>query len=281
MAENNKNKFNLDKSNNKFDLSKGEAAAPIAAKKSLWWLLILIVIFMLIGVSYFYGTVNQQADNDVQIAEAESHTKENHIDLSVKNLTELGDNLPVSEKDADQTDEQVTDNQDQQLSNIDLLTDDNQYNALIEDDRLIVSNSGDAEEKHDNEDNVKQAPENITREVENNSYVKGKKYEIYYFPFNESDYTNSNPELERLVLYMKADASKKIQIDAYTDSDGSVEYNKALSDERASAIKEYLIENGIDAERIQNKGMGISYAYDNEDESGRSKNRRAEFILTN
>jgi len=64
----------------------------------------------------------------------------------------------------------------------------------------------------------------------------------------------------------------------YTDNVGSEESNKLLSENRAKAVKDYLITKGISADRITAIGYGeLSPVADNDSEEGRAVNRRVEF----
>ena len=65
----------------------------------------------------------------------------------------------------------------------------------------------------------------------------------------------------------------------HTDSRSSDAYNMTLSQNRANAVRDYLISKGIAAERLTAKGYGESQPVaDNETEEGRFKNRRVELI---
>ena len=74
-----------------------------------------------------------------------------------------------------------------------------------------------------------------------------------------------------------------IEIGGHTDALGSDEYNRSLSDDRANAVRTYLLEHGIAEERVTAVGYGESVPVDtNETEEGRAQNRRVEFkILSN
>ncbi len=66
----------------------------------------------------------------------------------------------------------------------------------------------------------------------------------------------------------------------YTDNVGSEESNLKLSQGRADAVKDYLVNKGIDAQRITSEGFGMENPIgDNNTADGRSKNRRVEFIV--
>ena len=72
----------------------------------------------------------------------------------------------------------------------------------------------------------------------------------------------------------------KIQIIGHTDNVGSDTDNKNLSESRAKAVYDKLIEKGIDNIRVSYKGMGESQPIaDNDTEKGQQTNRRTEFII--
>ena len=70
-----------------------------------------------------------------------------------------------------------------------------------------------------------------------------------------------------------------ITLEGWTDSIGSDAYNMKLSQNRASAVKAYLVEQGIPASSISAIGKGKSFKFDNATEEGRYLNRRVEFIF--
>jgi OOP family OmpA-OmpF porin len=72
----------------------------------------------------------------------------------------------------------------------------------------------------------------------------------------------------------------KIDVVGHTDSIGSDAYNQALSERRASTVKNYLAEKGVPASKIVTKGMGESQPVaDNKTSDGRQLNRRVEIAV--
>jgi OOP family OmpA-OmpF porin len=85
------------------------------------------------------------------------------------------------------------------------------------------------------------------------------------------------PILEEVVSVLKANPSLKMQIAGHTDSRASVEYNQQLSENRANAVKDYIVKRGIKAGRLTTKGYGRSMPIaPNDTPEGMAKNRRAE-----
>jgi OOP family OmpA-OmpF porin len=70
-----------------------------------------------------------------------------------------------------------------------------------------------------------------------------------------------------------------ITLEGWTDSIGSDAYNMKLSQNRASAVKAYLVEQGVPSSSINAIGKGKSFKFDNATEEGRYLNRRVEFIF--
>ena len=91
----------------------------------------------------------------------------------------------------------------------------------------------------------------------------------------------SFPLLEEVAALMKAHPEvKKITIEGHTDGRGDAAFNLKLSADRAAAVKTWLVNAGIDAERLDSKGYGLTKPIaDNATLEGREKNRRVEFVV--
>ena len=84
-------------------------------------------------------------------------------------------------------------------------------------------------------------------------------------------------KLDAIVGIMKEFSKATFLIEGHTDSTGSVSLNDKLSTKRANAVKDYLVQNGIDASRLETKGSGESNPIDsNKTRAGRANNRRVE-----
>ncbi len=87
-------------------------------------------------------------------------------------------------------------------------------------------------------------------------------------------------ELEQLAEFLKSNESIRIELHGHTDNIGSDEDNLFLSELRAGSVVKFLIERGIDGDRMVAKGFGSSRPIaDNETEEGRRKNRRTELYI--
>ena len=86
-------------------------------------------------------------------------------------------------------------------------------------------------------------------------------------------------ELHKLDEYIKSKGIRVVDINVigHTDSTGSVEYNQALSERRAMAVKEYMVSEGIDGSIIDASGEGESNPVaDNNTSEGQALNRRVD-----
>lgn len=83
--------------------------------------------------------------------------------------------------------------------------------------------------------------------------------------------------LDKDVTTLKAWGDVDIEVAGHTDSMGSDEYNMNLSQQRAEAVRNFMISKGVSADRLTAKGYGESQPVaDNATEAGRFKNRRVE-----
>jgi outer membrane protein OmpA-like peptidoglycan-associated protein len=86
--------------------------------------------------------------------------------------------------------------------------------------------------------------------------------------------------LQSITAILKQYPSSKFSIEGHTDSDGKDATNQKLSEDRAGAVKNYLVENGIDASRLSSAGFGESKPIDsNKTAKGKANNRRVEVKL--
>jgi peptidoglycan-associated lipoprotein len=105
---------------------------------------------------------------------------------------------------------------------------------------------------------------------------------MIHFDFDKSDI---KPEYEsnltRKAAILAANTGARIQIAGHCDERGSDEYNLALGNRRAAAAKRYLVNHGVNADRIETVSYGEERPLDpGHDETAWAKNRRDEFDVT-
>lgn len=88
------------------------------------------------------------------------------------------------------------------------------------------------------------------------------------------------PVLQAMAAILKEYPTAKFSLEGHTDADGKDAMNQKLSEDRAAAVKNFLVENGIDASRLSSKGFGESMPVDsNKTAKGKANNRRVEVKL--
>jgi outer membrane protein OmpA-like peptidoglycan-associated protein/tetratricopeptide (TPR) repeat protein len=109
-----------------------------------------------------------------------------------------------------------------------------------------------------------------------------KNFNNVFFEVNSATLlTKSNVELNALITYLQSTVNATILIEGYTDNTGNATSNMILSSKRAESIAQFLINKGIDKNRITTKGFGDSKPIaDNTTEQGRARNRRTSFTIT-
>ncbi|MFB9055532.1 OmpA family protein [Mariniflexile ostreae] len=118
----------------------------------------------------------------------------------------------------------------------------------------------------------------VTEEVQKtlNAYAKT----ILFDTGKATIKSQSQKVLSDIIAILNEYSNSKFTIEGHTDSVGSDALNQKLSDSRANSVKEYLIENGIDAFRLSALGYGESKPIDtNNTSAGRANNRRVEINL--
>lgn len=87
-------------------------------------------------------------------------------------------------------------------------------------------------------------------------------------------------ELDKLYTLLKSNLELKISVNGYTDNIGKENHNQWLSEQRAKSVVDYLVQKGIQKERLSYKGYGMDNPIkSNETEEGRTANRRVEIEL--
>lgn len=119
-------------------------------------------------------------------------------------------------------------------------------------------------------------------EVTNEAILKLNEYgKTVLFNSGKSTFKNETyPVLQSIAAILKEYPYSKFLIEGHTDSDGSNAMNQTLSENRAAAVKNYLVENGIAADRLKSTGFGETKPIaTNKTAKGKAMNRRVEISL--
>lgn len=116
---------------------------------------------------------------------------------------------------------------------------------------------------------------NATYEVrESNVYTLDN---VYFDTDKATLRPSSHEALNHLVEVLEMKPDIKIEIAGHTDNRGDAAYNLELSQKRAESVKQYVVKQGIDPDRIKAKGYGEEEPIEsNQTAEGRQKNRRTE-----
>jgi OOP family OmpA-OmpF porin len=108
------------------------------------------------------------------------------------------------------------------------------------------------------------------------SVLKNIFFDIDKFDLKDKSIT----ELEKIVQFLSENPQIRVEISGHTDNTGNSQYNQQLSEKRAKSVYSYLIEKGIQPQRLSSKGLGSTKPITpNETEEGRQQNRRIEFTI--
>lgn len=102
-----------------------------------------------------------------------------------------------------------------------------------------------------------------------------------YFPYDSNIIVGESQEaLEKDAAILRKHVRLRIQIEGHCDARGSIQYNLALGERRARAVRAYLIEQGISADRLSSISYGKERpAVPGDSEEVYSKNRRANIVV--
>ncbi len=101
------------------------------------------------------------------------------------------------------------------------------------------------------------------------------------FGFDESELQpGAERSLDQLAEILVENPDQRILVEGFTDSTGPADYNLRLSEERAEAVRDALVERGVEPQRIETRGYGEAYPVaTNETAAGRQMNRRVEIVI--
>lgn len=104
--------------------------------------------------------------------------------------------------------------------------------------------------------------------------------DVLFAPGETTLQPDARARLDDVVELLATEPDQRVRIEGHTDATGGAELNQRISQQRADAVMEALVELGIEAERIQAMGMGQAFPIaSNDTAEGRSRNRRVDIIL--
>ncbi len=102
--------------------------------------------------------------------------------------------------------------------------------------------------------------------------------------FDTAQYTlrpGAREKLAKISGIVLAHPGLKLDVEGHTDSVGGEEYNQKLSEQRAGAVRDYLVQQGVDSNSVTAKGFGKTMPVaDNNTSAGRQQNRRVELVVS-
>ncbi len=102
---------------------------------------------------------------------------------------------------------------------------------------------------------------------------------VVHFPFDSAELTvEMQEQLRNNAEFLRANPEARIVVEGHTDERGPSEYNLALGERRAKAVRDYLTRLGIDSSRLETVSYGAEMPVDSaSNENAWARNRRAQF----
>jgi len=103
----------------------------------------------------------------------------------------------------------------------------------------------------------------------------------FHFDYNRVDLDDETEVyLRDLAATLEQDKNLRLTITGHTDNIGQEKFNQRLSEKRAEAVRDYLLRQGVSADRLQAEGKGMRVPLnDNKTEADRARNRRVEIVM--
>ena len=204
----------------------------------------------------WYGIKREDKDDDKKVAQNEK-TVNNHITRGGSDVAANGQRIE-NDKNA--------------LANNNV----NNANDSDSDDEGDVNNSNIASNQNTTTNNI------IVESVDPAKELIEKGYVNAYFGFDSSEPQDGSLWAVGFVAnYLKQNPDAKLNIIGYTDQMGNAGYNEKLSKKRADAVKQLLVEMGVDTSRLVSEGKGIDKGAKSSSAGARKLVRRVSFELTN
>ena len=136
---------------------------------------------------------------------------------------------------------------------------------------------------HFSYEGVRKATDPYIRDIHLQPIREGEPVVLRNIFFETDSYAlkeTSRAELQKLYRFMRDNPQLHVEISGHTDSRGPYAHNLELSENRARSVRDFLVEQGIEAARLSHKGYADTRPVDtNETPEGRAMNRRTEFQI--
>ncbi|MEJ6069575.1 OmpA family protein, partial [Psychrobacter sp. 16-Bac2893] len=125
------------------------------------------------------------------------------------------------------------------------------------------------------------AMDNLGQNPDPRDVARALSLQVVNFEVDKAVIPDANKALlDRAVKLMEQVPNMTLMIIGHTDKTADAAYNLKLSEERAQAMKAYLVAQGVDPSKLMTKGMGeTDPVADNTTDQGRFRNRRIEFVV--
>ena len=147
---------------------------------------------------------------------------------------------------------------------------------------LVIATSCSKKQKNDEAAENIAPPTEAAADLSDSDASKAMGLQTVNFAYDSSALdAGSKKTLNENAKVLKDKSNLKVQIEGHTDERGGIQYNIALGERRANSAKSYLIDKGINADRLSIISYGKEKPADNgHDEAAWAKNRRANFRIT-
>jgi outer membrane protein OmpA-like peptidoglycan-associated protein len=129
-----------------------------------------------------------------------------------------------------------------------------------------------------------QLKEQLNKVLETRETARGLIVNMSDVLFDFNKYTlkpDAREKLAKVSGILLAYPNLKLQVEGYTDSIGSDEYNQKLSEQRADSVRDFLVQQSVPDGNISAEGYGKTHPIaDNSTSSGRAENRRVELVVS-
>jgi outer membrane protein OmpA-like peptidoglycan-associated protein len=116
--------------------------------------------------------------------------------------------------------------------------------------------------------------------IEADSAIKLRLYIQFDFDDDQIKSEKDKKLLDQIARMLRMQNSIQVGIEGHTDNVGSYDYNDDLSGRRAFSVAQYLMDSGLDVDRMSARGFGATRPIsENATKEGRDKNRRVDLVL--